>query len=100
MNEVPTYDEVRATNMLVQLILEFGKLDQSKRTELTQSTRVAIHGSKIEVRFDYLGERSWYEWDGTRRGLERVIRTAAGSLAKTLHMERKAHGPTPWDRPA
>ena len=92
-------NEVKATTLLIQLVVELGRLDRSKSAEITQSITVSIHGSEIEVRFDYLGERSWYEWDGTPLGLEQAIRTAAGSFAQTLEMERRMVGPTPWDRP-
>jgi hypothetical protein len=99
LSEVPADNEVKARALLVQLVLELGRLDRSKSAEVTESTRVSIRGSEIELRFDYLGGRSWYEWDGTPLGLEQVIRTAAGSFAQTLEMERKMVGPTPWDRP-
>ncbi len=98
VKQAPTDDEVWATTMLVEFIFEFGGLDRDRRAELSRATRVSIHGSDVEVRFDYLGETSWYGWDGTHQGLDEIVRTAAHSFATTLEMERKAHGPTPWDR--
>ncbi len=97
MSCTPVSSNDSARDRLVALVLPLARLDKRRFTELQRSTRVRLQGSSIEVQFAYLGETSWYDWDGTQEHLQQVLETAAASIAKTLEFERQRYGPTPWD---
>jgi hypothetical protein len=46
----------------------------------------------IEIAFDYLGARSYYEWSDDHEELTRIVADAARSFGYTLKVEREKFG--------
>lgn len=97
MSDISSADLDGARSTLVKLVQKLGGLDDSRFDELSRSTHVQAHDAQIEIRVDYLGEASWYAWDGSREGLDGIITEAAEVLSTTIGFERRTHGRTPWD---
>ena len=49
-------------------------------------------GTKLAITWDYLGEVSYYEWDGTDAELISIADVAAKSFATSLTKERERFG--------
>lgn len=62
--------------------------------------RVCRDGDEfIEIAFDYLGARSYYEWSDDHEELMRVVADAARSFGYTLKVEREKFGGLDPPRP-
>jgi hypothetical protein len=97
MSTIPSPDEAWAKLAIVKLVQRLGGLDEERLDQLLESTQVAFQDDRIEIRFDYLGETAWYDWDGSRQSLDGIVAAAARGIATTIESERKAYGRTPWD---
>jgi hypothetical protein len=89
--------EAWAVATLVDLVTQRGGLDRRMIPELLRSTLVRLGESGVEIDFGYLGETSWYDWDGDPAHLRAILEVAADNFSTTLQVEREKHGPTPWD---